>query len=1311
MKKRNVKAFTVVELVIVIAVVAVLAAVMIPTFGALVEKANISADEAEITSLNTQLAINEVENADDLYALIKETYGEAKANNFAPRSAKYGLSYYYDVEKNQIVLSTYSDLDATPQNSPEAENKTANKVILLGATTEQAEPDVNETTRNSLFYDAHKDDIRMHKDRYFCLDLSGIIGDMLVAMESGDTTAIEAAKEVLTEAAQAFNKAAEHFQAIADALDLRLGELAKLESFTVTADKGISAGDTIYVPYDVKTFTLTAGGFVSDNGGELGEVTVTWGSSNALATVDESGKVTLALPAVGADSEVVITATATVGESEPKSLTKTIAIVRINAVTLDTEFGSIELDNAGDVLASTITYDGTKDSYSLGSISAYSYNYTIEGIELDDTLSFELGEGNVFTIDGNNLVLTKEEFGTQNLTIKVGEYITDTVAIEVVDNSSSPFEVNDITEDVKMGATYLFRVGNGNAFTLDKLFNTEKAPDSITLNIFDASKTSGTGTLNAIATSGSGFTATYTSDLTKDTWASSTIKFSGTGVAIIEVTTEQGTATLAVEVVNGKNVTSASDFSGATNYVLLNDITWGTANKTAISGTIYGNGFAINAQSFTSATTNSNNALFYLNGGTIDNVVINGPVYPELIYQSEVSSSKPYYVAGIYTTGNATISNSYISGFREPVMANGTSLYVENTTLVGGNYCNLWLQTGSLTLKDVTTVQVPTTATIGSGTVLGAGVIVESGISNTCDVTLEGTLNQYNWVSESDKQYLDSDIQSIASNLVNNSSLYHEVGGTKYINTGILFLGTRTKAVNDNRTNKASVPYSTTDASVKVMGETYDATIYTHIPSPAVSAIPSYDNSYVPNTQAVLKPVFKHNLTLTNGVVQYKIDIPAGETCTLDASVYTVSKYSGQTIAVNISCTGGTVNGKKVTFNKAGTYTLTYVVTDNWFFNNDGSKQTANNEYTYEVTVVVSNSNHPSAVINVDGLTKTSKWVESGSVFDKDYSAYYEVLGGLVITDYNDDGTSFTVSISASNLNGLSIKASDSEVTGTQVDGTNYWMYDSKADDDSTDKTVTFTYSYTGKNGTTVKNTATFTLAKKNSCVTPDTLVTLADGTQKEIQYVTYEDMLLVWNFYDGKYDVVPASAIGNHGVAEQIVTALYFDDGTVINIIGEHGIFDADLGEFVFLNAENAKDYVGHNFIRAGESGLSKVKMVDCHSEIQVTDSYSVLSDKHYNCFLEGMLTLTPTEGLGNFYMPFDVTQDMAFDKVQMQTDIELYGLYTYADLADIMTEDEFVALNAQYFKVAVSKGIITYDDLVYFLEKMLAFKNGLWK
>ena len=43
MKKMNNKGFTIVELVIVIAVIAILAAVMIPTFSGVVEKANTSA--------------------------------------------------------------------------------------------------------------------------------------------------------------------------------------------------------------------------------------------------------------------------------------------------------------------------------------------------------------------------------------------------------------------------------------------------------------------------------------------------------------------------------------------------------------------------------------------------------------------------------------------------------------------------------------------------------------------------------------------------------------------------------------------------------------------------------------------------------------------------------------------------------------------------------------------------------------------------------------------------------------------------------------------------------------------------------------------------------------------------------------------------------------------------------------------------------------------------------------------------------------------------------------------------------------------
>lgn len=56
MKLNKRKGFTVVELVIVIAIIAVLAAVLIPTFAGLVRKANISKDTQLVRNLNTALA-------------------------------------------------------------------------------------------------------------------------------------------------------------------------------------------------------------------------------------------------------------------------------------------------------------------------------------------------------------------------------------------------------------------------------------------------------------------------------------------------------------------------------------------------------------------------------------------------------------------------------------------------------------------------------------------------------------------------------------------------------------------------------------------------------------------------------------------------------------------------------------------------------------------------------------------------------------------------------------------------------------------------------------------------------------------------------------------------------------------------------------------------------------------------------------------------------------------------------------------------------------------------------------------------------
>ena len=57
--KNNKRAFTIVELVIVIAVIGILAAVLIPTFSSLIEKANMNSDEAAVKSMNTYLSADE----------------------------------------------------------------------------------------------------------------------------------------------------------------------------------------------------------------------------------------------------------------------------------------------------------------------------------------------------------------------------------------------------------------------------------------------------------------------------------------------------------------------------------------------------------------------------------------------------------------------------------------------------------------------------------------------------------------------------------------------------------------------------------------------------------------------------------------------------------------------------------------------------------------------------------------------------------------------------------------------------------------------------------------------------------------------------------------------------------------------------------------------------------------------------------------------------------------------------------------------------------------------------------------------------
>ena len=225
----------------------------------------------------------------------------------------------------------------------------------------------------------------------------------------------------------------------------------------------------------------------------------------------------------------------------------------------------------------------------------------------------------------------------------------------------------------------------------------------------------------------------------------------------------------------------------------------------------------------------------------------------------------------------------------------------------------------------------------------------------------------------------------------------------------------------------------------------------------------------------------------------------------------------------------------------------------------------------------------------------------------------------------------------------------------------------------------------------------TITASSSGSCVASDTLVTLADGTQKRIDQVTYADKLLVWDFDKGEYTYANSSIIENHGYDMNEVIKLTFEDGTSIKVVNVHGFFDADLNKWVDINADNAADYVGHSFTQVDGDTYKTVKLVSAEASVEYVEAWSILTADQYNCVLEGMFSITPpaTEQLAYF----EIGEDMKYDAEKKQADIEKYGLYTYEEWAHLMTEQQFEAFNFAEIKIAVGKGLITYDELIALL------------
>lgn len=142
------------------------------------------------------------------------------------------------------------------------------------------------------------------------------------------------------------------------------------------------------------------------------------------------------------------------------------------------------------------------------------------------------------------------------------------------------------------------------------------------------------------------------------------------------------------------------------------------------------------------------------------------------------------------------------------------------------------------------------------------------------------------------------------------------------------------------------------------------------------------------------------------------------------------------------------------------------------------------------------------------------------------------------------------------------------------------------------------------------------------SCLIKGTLITLADGSKKPVEDITYDDELLVWNFYKGCFDKAKPRWIKIAQTAS-VYNKLTFDNGTTLGLVGEggtqgyHRIFNEQARLFTHTGVPETP--IGTITFAEDCTKPTLVKQELVHEEVEF---YNVITETHFNLFANGILT-----------------------------------------------------------------------------------------
>ncbi len=135
-------------------------------------------------------------------------------------------------------------------------------------------------------------------------------------------------------------------------------------------------------------------------------------------------------------------------------------------------------------------------------------------------------------------------------------------------------------------------------------------------------------------------------------------------------------------------------------------------------------------------------------------------------------------------------------------------------------------------------------------------------------------------------------------------------------------------------------------------------------------------------------------------------------------------------------------------------------------------------------------------------------------------------------------------------------------------------------------------------------------------CLKAGTLITMADRSSKKIEDITYNDLLLVWDFDLGQFSTAYPLWI-KKSETTSAYNQLIFSDGRILETIDQHRIYNADSGRFTYPMTYETPLYT--TTFTENQTYTHLIQKTVIYEQVEY---YNIITNYHMNLFANGILT-----------------------------------------------------------------------------------------